>query len=79
MSRSLNNENDRGGNLDLTAAVLTQMIAENSVGDQFVLTATTSRTYTFDGIISNYTFGAEKVGLMTISGTFSVNGAIVIA
>jgi hypothetical protein len=61
------------------AAVLTQMETENSAGGEFVCTATTGRTYTFDGIISNYTFGSEKVGLNTISGTFVLNGAIVIA
>ncbi len=44
-----------------------------------VLTATTGRTYTFTGIISNWSASADSQGVNTYSCSFQSSGAIVIA
>lgn len=62
-----------------TAATLPPIDTENDTGSAFTLIATTGREYTFTGIITNMSPAAEKQGLTTVSGTFTVNGAITIA
>ncbi len=45
----------------------------------FILTATTGRTYTFDGIISDIAPSVEKVGQARVTITFESSGDVVIS
>lgn len=68
------------GYLDDTESLdVTQLENEDQAAAEFVLTATTGRTYTFNGIITGVDMGIEKGAHSSFSLTFRGSGAITVA
>lgn len=51
--------------------------AEDAAAAAIVLTASTLRTFTFTGLISNYRVTSEKNGVVTVAFDFESSGAVV--
>lgn len=64
---------------DSASAITLDLLTENKAAAAFVLTATTSMTYTFNGIVTGVNVESSKAGLFQGSIDFQVSGDVALA